>query len=81
MSADKETTRVSRFYADPFRPTRVEVLQEVAHRNDDGMAARFSLGEIIQEAGCAVADGDLVWETRKGWEGRWLTEQGKAKLV
>lgn len=76
-----QTTASPRFYADPFHPTRLEVLREVAHRNADGIAARFSLGEIIQEAEQAVMDGDLVWETRRNSEGRWLTEQGKAKLA
>ena len=67
-------------YVDPFRPTRTEVLREVARRNGEGIAARFSLGEIIREAEAAVADGDLVWETRGGWTGRWMTPQGAAKL-
>lgn len=69
-----------RFYADPFHPTRLEVLREIEHRNSEGMAARFSLGEVIREACQAVLDGDAVWETRRGWTGRWLTDQGKEKL-
>lgn len=75
-----ETTACLPFYADPFHPTRVEVLRNVARRNVQGMAARFDLSEIIREAQQAVTDGDLIWETRFHWEGRWLTDQGKAKL-
>lgn len=77
--SDKTTSL--RFYADPFHPTRIEVLREVSHRNAEGIAARFSLGNIIQEASEAEKDGDLIWEERQNWEGRWLTEQGKAKLT
>lgn len=80
MSTDTPNTIRCRFYVNPFSPTRIEVLREVEYRNSEGMAARFSLGEIIGEADEAVKDGDLVWENRAGWEGRWLTEQGKAKL-
>lgn len=81
MSERTQTTFTPPFYVNPFQPTRTEVLRNVACRNSEGIAARFCLGEIIREAGRAVADGDLVWEVRSGWEGRWLTAQGRAKLA
>lgn len=67
-------------FTDPFRPTRLEVLQAVAQRNSERTGARFGLGNIIQEAESAVDDGDLEW--REGRDsGRWLTEQGMAKIA
>ena len=81
MTDQPTITSSQRSYVDPFHPTRIEVLQEIADMNAEGFAARFALGEIIGEAIQAVTDGDAVWEVRGNYEGRWLTDQGKQKLA